>query len=1030
MFSASLLSCRPVNGALPVTRLSVDGVSCEALVDTGCSQCVAHVSVCRRWSRRPVSVMTVSGGRYWCEGSGEARVQLQSGESVFVDVLVVARKPLGFEFILGMNGIRALGGATVSSGDRVRFGVEMAVSHVAATVTAPGDCVSSDDERAGVSGAVAVTARVSHAQAESSEVAPVSGAVASAAPTNRADNGEEGLVLGAAAAAAPDNRADEKDFVVTFDEKEKKWSVEWKWCGGEEPEQLQNTSEEYAIPTEARYEYERELSKWVANQWLIPYDESVHGEVRGTIPLMAVIQPKKDKVRPVMDFRELNAYLDPHTADADVCNEKIREWRKCGRNVSLLDLRDAYLQIHVHPSLWPYQTVVFQGRRWCLSRLGFGHSLAPMVMRKVLEMALKRDPKVHSATSPYVDDILVNENIATASEVKGHLEALGLTCKPPEKVSEGARVLGIRVWGERQGLFWKRDNQDFQPPPKLTRREVFSLCGRLTSQVPVCGWLRVAASYLKRRATASTSGWDDEITDPELQNMVMETLQRVKTADPARGRWDVTGDEGVVWVDASSLAIGAVLEMEGSIVEDACWLRKNPETHVNLAELDSVVRGLNLSLAWHLKKVTVVTDSKTVYHWLTDALSGRARIKTKAASEMLIRRRLETVKSLRDEYSLHLTVKCVPSVDNRADALTRVPKKWLTPQSDPEVCGAAFSAPDVVRIHETSGHPGIRRTLRLCRKHDPTVSRHQVSSVVRQCDRCQSIDPAPQRWTHGSLSVTKCWDRVSMDVCHVNDQLYLTLVDCGPSRYAIWRRIKRQDTDSITTALESVFLERGAPRELLTDNFTSFRSATFHEFVSRWGVSVRYRAAHAPSGNGVSERNHRSVKTIAARKGCSVAEAVYRYNVMPRSDDPNSSPANVLFSYKLRVPDVESEEECDEREHGSEHAMFNVGDKVWIRDPSRRCDVPSSIGTVTRQVSAQCVEVDHVPRHVRDLRLAFVPSQECSETEPQDNDGDDSGPIILRESSNESVPPETYAEVLRRGTRDRRPAVLTQYDDL
>ena len=552
-----------------------------------------------------------------------ACVQLQCGESVMVDVLVVARKPLGFEFILGMNGIRALGGVTVSSGDRVKFGAESAVSRVAAAVAAPG--VSCGDERAGVSGAVAVTARVSHAQAEGAEgreVAPV---------------------LGAAAAAAPANRADEKDFVVSYDENEKKWSVEWKWCGGKGPEQLQNTAEEYAIPTEARNEYERQLSKWVTNQWLIPYDESVHGEVKGTIPLMAVIQPKKDKVRPVMDFRELNTHLDPHTADADVCNEKIREWRRCGRNVSLLDLRDAYLQVHVHASLWPYQTVVFQGRRWCLTRLGFGLSLAPMVMRKVLEMALKRDPKVHSAASPYADDILVNEDIATASEVKGHLEELGLTCKPPEKVSEGARVLGIRVWGERQGLFWKRDNQDLQPPPKLTRREIFSLCGRLTSQVPVCGWLRVAASYLKRRATAASNGWDDEITDPELQNMVMETLQRVKTADPARGRWDVTGDEGVVWVDASSLAIGAALEMNGSIVEDACWLRKNPETHVNLAELDSVVRGINLSLAWNLKKVTVMTDSKAVYHWLTDALSGRARIKTKAASEVLIRRRLETV---------------------------------------------------------------------------------------------------------------------------------------------------------------------------------------------------------------------------------------------------------------------------------------------------------------------------------------------------------------------------------------------------
>ena len=76
----------------------------------------------------------------------------------------------------------------------------------------------------------------------------------------------------------------------------------------------------------------------------------------------------------------------------------------------------------------------------------------------------------------------------------------------------------------------------------------------------------------------------------------------------------------------------------------------------------------------------------------------------------------------------------------------------------------------------------------------------------------------------------------------------------------------------------------------------------------------------------------------------------------------------------------------------------------------------------------------YVPRHVRDLRLVFVPSQESGETVSRNNDDDDFGPIILRESVNvrhgESAPPETYADVLRRGTRDRRPAVLTQYDDL
>ena len=78
--------------------------------------------------------------------------------------------------------------------------------------------------------------------------------------------------------------------------------------------------------------------------------------------------------------------------------------------------------------------MVFQGKRWRLSRLGFGISSAPMVMKKVLSMALGQDQRIASATSPYVDDIFVNEDVATAAEVKDHLERHDLVCKTPESV--------------------------------------------------------------------------------------------------------------------------------------------------------------------------------------------------------------------------------------------------------------------------------------------------------------------------------------------------------------------------------------------------------------------------------------------------------------------------------------------------------------------------------------------------------------------------------------------------------------------
>ena len=66
-----------------------------------------------------------------------------------------------------------------------------------------------------------------------------------------------------------------------------------------------------------------------------------------------------------------------------------------------------------------------------------------------------------------------------------------------------------------------------------------------------------------------------------------------------------------------------------------------------------------------------------VYHWILNALSGKVRLKTKASSEMLIRRCVDTIKALVDEYGLTLDIELVRSECNRADALTCVSQKWL-----------------------------------------------------------------------------------------------------------------------------------------------------------------------------------------------------------------------------------------------------------------------------------------------------------------------------------------------------------------
>ncbi|KAG0718053.1 hypothetical protein GWK47_053227 [Chionoecetes opilio] len=406
----------------------VNGVLTTALVDTGSSRCIAHVSCCSSWKQEVVSVLTVSGKEHFCKGTRIVRLHLRNGASAEVDVLVVDSTLLGFSFILGMNGIVALGGATVSVERLVRFGKEDTT-------------------------------------------------VCAAAAT----------VIG----------VDEQDFSAAYDAATNSWTAMWKWSQGVEPGVLQNQIEEYSVPREARLVYEKELEKWIADGWLVSYE--------------------------------------------------------------------------------------------------------------------KDDSVVKEGTSAYIDDILVNEDVVTTSRVEQHLARYGLTSKTPARVADGARVLGLRVWGERGSLHWKRDNKVGEVPSRLTRRSVFSYCGRLLGHFPVCGWLRVAVAFIKRKINHLTSSWDEVVIDDQLKAIIEETANEVRKNDPVRGRWDVKGSKARVWVDASSLTLGVMIEAEGCIIEDASWLRKDDASHINMAELDAVVKGLNLALAWQIKEVELLTDSSTVF---------------------------------------------------------------------------------------------------------------------------------------------------------------------------------------------------------------------------------------------------------------------------------------------------------------------------------------------------------------------------------------------------------------------------------
>ena len=304
--------------------------------------------------------------------------------------------------------------------------------------------------------------------------------------------------------------------------------------------------------------------------------------------------------------------------------------------------------------------------------------------------------------SSYIDDLFIQLDMISCEQLIAHLKRWGLVTKPSEILGDpaGVRVLGLKVGDD---LNWGRDSQipDIDVTQNLTRREVSAYIGTLLGHFPVAGWLRVVCGYLQRLISEDNIGWDDRVS-LEVKECLRKIKSRLEVDDPVKGQWVVDSDAPLtVWADASSLAIGVVLQVNGQVIEDASWLRpKNDTAHINKSELEAVIRGLNLAVQWCYKTINVMTDSSNVFSWLQNTINKTKNVKTRALEGLLIRRRLGAIAELIQEENLSVTVKLVKSCENKADVLTRIPANFILKKEEhhrPTI----YSFDDIKAIHES-----------------------------------------------------------------------------------------------------------------------------------------------------------------------------------------------------------------------------------------------------------------------------------------------------------------------------------------
>ena len=168
---------------------------------------------------------------------------------------------------------------------------------------------------------------------------------------------------------------------------------------------------------------------------------------------------------------------------------------------------------------------------------------------------------------------------------------------------------------------FRRANKISEDTDGLTKWELSMVCRKLVGHHPIVGWLWTACSFIKKQT--GINQWEDKI-DQVVPRMIQEIIAEVRKEDPVKGEGNIwRSQEGVIWCDTSSLALGALLEIGGVTAEDAAWLRKRDDSaQINVAELDATMKGINLTLKWGLQEVEIGTDLATVASWIKLEVSG------------------------------------------------------------------------------------------------------------------------------------------------------------------------------------------------------------------------------------------------------------------------------------------------------------------------------------------------------------------------------------------------------------------------
>ncbi|GBO14203.1 Retrovirus-related Pol polyprotein from transposon 412 [Araneus ventricosus] len=223
----------------------------------------------------------------------------------------------------------------------------------------------------------------------------------------------------------------------------------------------------------------------------------------------------------------------------------------------------------------------------------------------------------------------------------------------------------------------------------------------------------------------------------------------------------------------------------------------------------------------------------------------------------------------------------------------------------------------------TIGHEGAAAHLGVTKTKDALFKTFNwpncfsdIENFVKTCDKCQRVGK-PQDKKKVPLKIvhviTEIFTKINIDASGPlpktpSGNRYIITALCMSSKYPDAIPVVNLCSTTIVNALLQIFSRMGFPRELQTDQGTSFMNALTTECLEKFGVKVVRSSVYHPQSNPV-ERMHRTLKRIL-RVLCLEALPDWE-KILPQAlfalrtvihDSTGFSPAELVHGRNLRTP--------------------------------------------------------------------------------------------------------------------------------